>query len=148
MELDNINHLLEKYFEGETSLAEEAQLQDYFASADVAPELEHYRPLFGYFAGSRDIVPEREIILPGKKKGMNWIPAAASVILLLGAGTFAYFNYGSEKPQDLGTYDDPELAYQQTQKALEMLSHHVNSGVKGIEYINTYEQSKNVIFKK
>ncbi|MFY8065226.1 MAG: hypothetical protein ACOVNM_01920 [Flavobacterium sp.] len=48
MALDRIEILLEKYFEAETSIAEEKELKDYFASSDVAPHLEHYKPIFGY----------------------------------------------------------------------------------------------------
>lgn len=149
MELDNIRLLLDRYFEGETTLEEEKTLAAYFASADVADDLLPYRPMFGYFAEAREMEPERTMVLPVKRNRMRWIPAAASVVLLLGAGTFAYFHYEeTPRSQELGTYDDPEVAFQETQKALKMLSHHVNSGVKGMAYIETYEQSKNVIFKK
>jgi len=149
MELDNIRLLLDRYFEGETTLEEEKTLAAYFASAEVADDLVPYRPMFGYFAEAREMEPERTMALPVKRNRMRWIPAAASVVLLLGAGTFAYFHYEeAPRSQELGTYDDPEVAFQETQKALKMLSHHVNSGVKGMAYIETYEQSKNVIFKK
>ena len=48
MELDRIEKLVEKYFEAETSITEEKELKDYFASSDVAPHLEQYKRLFGY----------------------------------------------------------------------------------------------------
>lgn len=151
MELDNIRLLLDRYFEGETTLEEEKILAAYFASDHVAADLVPYRPLFGFFAEARELEPQTEVSLPVKRNRMRWIPAAASVVLLLGAGTFAYLRFETapaKQGQDLGTYDNPEIAYQETQKALKMLSHHVNSGVKGMAYIETYEQSKNVIFKK
>lgn len=149
MELDNIRLLLDRYFEGETTLEEEKILAAFFASADVPADLQPYRALFGFFAEARELEPKTEVSLPVKRNRLRWIPVAASVVLLLGAGTFAYFH--SEKmpsKQELGTYDDPEVAYQETQKALKLLSQHVNSGVNGMAYIETYEQSKNVIFKK
>lgn len=147
MELDNIDNLLDKYFEGETSLAEERILGAYFASANVAPEHEPYRPLFGFFTEARAEEPQREIVLRTKGSYMNVLSLAASVVILLGIGTFAYFNYeGGQK--DLGTFDDPQMAYQETQKALQMLSRHVNTGVEGMQQLQTYEQSKNVIFKQ
>ena len=40
MESHTIEKLVEKYFSGETSIAEEKQLKDYFSSPDVAPHLE------------------------------------------------------------------------------------------------------------
>ena len=44
MALDRIEKLVEKYFEGETSIAEEKELKTYFSSTDVAQHLEQYKP--------------------------------------------------------------------------------------------------------
>lgn len=44
----DIKHLLDRYWEGETSLSEEAAIRDYFATGDVAPEHEHLSSLFMY----------------------------------------------------------------------------------------------------
>ena len=49
MELVKIDYLVEKYFQGETSIAEEKELRSYFSSLDVAPHLEQYKAVFGYF---------------------------------------------------------------------------------------------------
>ena len=50
--------------------------------------------------------------------------------------------------QDLGTYDNPEVALKETQKALALLSTHVNTGIESVNYIREYEDSKQLIFKK
>ena len=70
--------------------------------------------------------------------------------MLLGAGTYAYFNLNEEAKtsKELGTYDDPKEAFEATQKALALLSKNVNAGVEGMEYIQVYEVSKNKIFVK
>ena len=49
MELIKIEYLLEKYFQGETSIAEEKELRTYFSSSDVAQHLEQYKAIFGYY---------------------------------------------------------------------------------------------------
>ena len=49
MELKLVEQLLEKYFQGETTIAEEKQLKAYFSSNDVASHLAKYQSLFGYF---------------------------------------------------------------------------------------------------
>ena len=49
MDYKNINNLLEKYWEGESSLQEEETLKQYFNHGTVAPELEQYQSLFQYF---------------------------------------------------------------------------------------------------
>ena len=50
MELYKIEELIEKYFQGETSIAEEKELTNYFSSSNVAQHLEQYKPMFGYFS--------------------------------------------------------------------------------------------------
>ena len=44
----NIEEVLNRYFEGETSVAEECELRRFFAGADVPDHLSVYRPLFAY----------------------------------------------------------------------------------------------------
>lgn len=45
----HIEELLERYFEGETSAAEERQIRAFFASEEVPEHLAAYKPLFAYF---------------------------------------------------------------------------------------------------
>lgn len=153
MESGKIEILLEKYFEGETTIAEEKELTNYFSSSDVAQHLEQYKPLFGYFSTAKEQLFSQEITplsKPDIKRNRAWLSIAASVVVLLGAGTFTYFNYDNNKAskQDLGTYDDPEVAFRETQKALSLLSQNVNVGVESMEHIQEYQNSKNLIFKK
>ena len=49
--MNNIETLLEQYFEGQTSVEEEATLRQYFSLDSVPEHLEMYRPLFVYFDG-------------------------------------------------------------------------------------------------
>lgn len=149
MELDKIEQLLEKYFDAQTSIEEEKELKKYFSSSDVAQHLQQYKPLFGYTIQARQ--EQFSAVLPlktNKRKSIFWISAAASVIVLLGVSLFTYNHYNQPKSNDLGTFDDPEIAYKETQKALAMISEHVNIGIGSMNYLNEYEQSKNKIFKK
>ena len=149
MVLDRIEKLLEKYFEAETSIAEEKELKDYFASSDVAPPLEQYKPLFGYAVQAKQEQFTATIPLNTKKrKSVVWLSVAASVVVLLGVSLFTFHQYNQPKANDFGTYDDPEVAFRETQKALAMISEHVNKGIGSMQYLNEYEQSKNRIFKK
>lgn len=146
MEFSKIEILLEKYFQGETSIAEENQLRDYFSSSNVAQHLEQYKLLFKYFGQAKEQQLEQEIPPQTKKRIVTWISIAASVVVLLGVGTYVYFNTNTSN-QDLGTYDTPEEAFVATQNALAMLSNHVNVGIKSVEYVQEYENSKQLIFK-
>lgn len=149
MESDKIEILLEKYFQGATSIAEEKELKNYFSSSDVAQHLEQYQSIFGYFATAKEQKSEQPVVLfQQKKRQFTWLSIAASVVVLLGVGTFAYLNHQTKDQDSLGSYDDPEIAFRETQRALSLLSTHVNSGVESVDYIYEYEETKNLIFKK
>ncbi|MRX67712.1 hypothetical protein SAMN06265349_10582 [Flavobacterium resistens] len=152
MELDRIENILEKYFQGETTIAEENELKDYFSSPNVAQHLEQYQPMFGYFSQVKQQKSTQEIPLQTKKRNVAWLSIAASAVVLLGIGTYFFVSEKDTAPavvqSELGTYDNPEEALAATQKALALLSNNVNVGIESVQYINEYEQSKNKIFKQ
>ena len=152
MEFNKIEDLLEKYFQGETSIAEEKELKNYFSSPNVAQHLEQYKPMFGYFSQVKEQKSTQTIPLKTKKQNVAWLSIAASVVVLLGVGTYFYVSEKNAAPAvaqtELGTYDDPEEALAATQKALALLSSNVNVGIESVQYIKEYEQSKNKIFKQ
>lgn len=146
MELNKIEQLLAQYFEGNTTIAEEKGLKDYFTSSQVPPHLKQYQSLFGYFSNEKRIKGKAEYRIPTKESFRNWWSIAASVIVLLSVGTYTIFNYQTKSTNDLGTYEDPEVAFRATQKALSVLSTQVNVGIESVHYINEYEQAKNKVF--
>ncbi|AWI25823.1 hypothetical protein [Flavobacterium pallidum] len=146
MEPHKAAHLLEKYFEGETTIAEEKLLSVYFASADVAPEFEMYKPLFGYFESEKSQQPEITSI--SVKNQNPWLAVAAAAIVFLSIGSFSYLNFQEKPQQDLGTYNSPERAFLETKKALALLSRNVNTGVEGMQHLKAYENTKERIFKQ
>ena len=147
MESSKIEILLEKYFEGQTNSSEENELRNYFSSPNVVPHLEQYKPLFGYFAVAKKEEFKPNIQLQSKRLRVTWLSIAASVVVLLGIGTYVYFNTYANQNQDLGTYNDPEIAFKETQKALALLSYQVNIGIESVHYVEEYQNSKNLIFK-
>ncbi|MDW8849048.1 hypothetical protein SD960_03010 [Flavobacterium sp. MMLR14_040] len=152
MELNRIEDILEKYFQGETTIAEENELKEYFSSPNVAQHLEQYKPMFGYFSQVKQQKSTQNIPLKTKKRNVAWISIAASVVVLLSIGTYFYVSEKNTAPvvaqSELGTYDNPEEALKATQKALALLSNNVNVGIESVQYIKEYEQSKNKIFKQ
>lgn len=147
MELNRIEKLLKNYFEGETNIAEEQELKNYFASENVAPNFKQYQSVFGYFSETKNEKFTKEIVIQNKKKNTIWLSIAASVTILLGVGIFGYLNMETKTTGELGTYEDPEVAFRETQKALNMVSENINVGIKSVEYVNEYHESRNLIFK-
>lgn len=147
MELRTIELLLDKYFDAATTTAEENQLKEYFASPVVAPHLQQYKPMFGYFAKESAHEFDKALPLKTKRHYAKWISVAASLVLMMGM-LFYFNNQPVSQDNDLGTYNDPEVAFRETQKALNMVSKNVNVGVNSMNYIGEYEKSRKTIFKE
>ncbi|WP_130736539.1 hypothetical protein [Flavobacterium sp. J27] len=146
MELKLVEILVEKYLEGTSSIAEEKQLKAYFSSNEVAPHLVQYKPLFSYFNNQKEEQFTKTLPLQAKRQSyVKWISVAASVVVLLGTVHYFYNNDNSET--ELGTYSNPEKAFVETQKALEMLSEEVNHGVESVAILKEYDKTKKTIFK-
>ena len=100
--------LLDRYFEGETTLAEEQALAGYFADPEnVAPELRQYAPLFAYWAQERAVQPDnlapfRPPVVRRRLAISYSMAAAIAACLLLIAGWFLLPQLG-DKTQLAGT---------------------------------------------
>ncbi|MBL4642933.1 MAG: hypothetical protein JKY44_05005 [Flavobacteriaceae bacterium] len=142
MELSKIEQLLEKYLNAETSLQEEATLKNYFSTGDVAPHLQEYESMFGYFAISRAETSAKPIQLNTKKKNWKWLSVAASVALLVSV----YFGSNIIKGDDGMTLEQQEQ-YAQVKDVLKMLSSNLNKGNEAMASLYVYEDTVNKIFK-
>lgn len=52
---NNIDQILEKYWQGESSLQEEQILKEYFASGDIDTKHAKMAPMFGYFKAQQEV---------------------------------------------------------------------------------------------
>ena len=146
MEHDKIATLLERYFDGATTIDDEKQLTNYFSSDNVSQEFEQYIAMFNYFESEKKSVYKGEINLKSNKKPI-WLSMAAAIVLLCGLGTYYYMNNNfASQENDLGTFKSPEIAFAETQKALQLLSSNVNVGINSVAYIDEYQNTKNKIF--
>jgi len=137
MELYKIEQLLEKYLNAETSLQEEATLKNYFSTGDVAPHLQEYESMFGYFAISKAETSAKPIQLNTKKTNWKWLSVAASVAILVSV----YFGSGPS---------DDEIAraqYAEVMSTLKLLSTNLNKGNEAMANLYVYENTVNKILK-
>lgn len=147
MELDKIEKLLEKYLEASTTIAEEKELHLYFSLPNVAQHLEQYSAIFSYYKQAEQEKNTIPFAIPSKKDSFNWYSIAAALVVSIGIITFLMVNKPQEKAvANLGTFKSPEEAFQETQKALLVLSNHVNTGIEGVNYVAEYQKSKERIF--
>ncbi|MFV0538379.1 MAG: hypothetical protein ACK5M3_13580 [Dysgonomonas sp.] len=94
--MNDIDKLLEKYFEGETSLDEEQILRDYFLQTKIEDRHKVYKPIFNFFSEEK-----KEAIAPIPKKKINpsffrWMGIAASILLIAGIWSLFYTPNGKE----------------------------------------------------
>jgi len=138
MELANIEKLLEKYLSAETTIAEEKELKNYFSKGNVAPHLEEYETLFGYFSTSKNERFTKTIQLKTKRVNWKWLSVAASIVLLVSVYT------GYQKNQERKA----EKVMADTQMALGMLSANLNKGTAAVAHLQQFETTKNKVFKQ
>lgn len=146
MELNKIEKLLERYDEGETSLAEEKLLREYFLKNNVPEHLRNYKLIFGFSAlQSEKRLGSKPVMKSGNKR-YAWTSIAAILIVALG---MFFFNDSSRNlnENDLGTISDEELALQKTKETLNMVSQLMNEGKSDLVYLKEFNNTKNKIIK-
>jgi hypothetical protein len=145
MEIQEVKKLLEKYYEGLTSLEEEARLYAYFKQENIPDYLMAEKEMFLYYTTEKgeeypaDLSAEINEMMDrlenkpntGSKqfsKYLYWISGVAASLLLI---ISSYFFLKSPALED--TYDNPELAYQETKKVLLYVSSKLNKGTLPVE---------------
>ena len=114
MEENNIHKLLERYWQGETSLEEERLLRDFFSGDSVPDELKSYKPLFIWKNRQKAILATPVRLSTPRKPVMRYFyPAmkiAASVLIVLMFGIGVYTHYRQEQfMEQLFSDSSPEM---------------------------------------
>ena len=122
MELNNIESLLEKYEEGQTTLQEEAQLKHYFTTETVAPHLEVYRSLFTYFVLDKQLSYSKTFTSDTRNSNKyRWFASAAVVTIM-----FSAFMTLTSKDEFIKLSNEEQFAYNETLKAFDLISNHMH----------------------
>ena len=92
-DIERAERLIEKFFDGETTLAEEKWLYRLFGRRDLPEQLRRYRPMFAAF-GSMPADGERKArIVAMFRRAVS----ATAVVLLLVAGMALYSDYHEDR---------------------------------------------------
>ena len=145
----HIEALLERYYDAQTSEAEEQRLKDFFLHEEVPAHLQAEKEMFLQLQATD--VPEgleerlsQSIDRWGKKHRtlrLQWIGSiAASLLLLFGAGWYL------QEPPRKDTCATPEEAYMEAQKALVLFSTALNKGMKQMDVLQETTERVEKIF--
>ena len=149
MEQSRKEELLRKYENGESNLQEEKELKDYFKNNPEVSD-ENLTHVFNYYEAQKLVDLNVPINLKQKSRKDVWLGLAASLVLVFGL-LFVLLQNKQELPSDslvLKTSNNPEEVLKETQKALALLSVHVNTGIGSVRYLKEYQKSKDKIFKE
>jgi hypothetical protein len=148
----DIARLLEKFYAAETTLREEKSLKEYFASGDFPEDLQAEADYFDYLQEARqEGAQKRPIVFMEPKREQKvraWIRplmAAASLILIISVAGIIY-QQQSRRANDmmvLQSEEDMDLAYQETKKALLMISGQLKKGEAGVQELSHFDQAVN-----
>ena len=144
MKTEEVKQLLQKYFDGESTIEEEKSLESYFSSENVNEEVKKYS---GFFEGiselsraeiSDNIEEDLMSCLIEKQSGEKtkyrriWQAIsgiAASIIII--AGGMLLFRQNEQPFKD--TFDNPQIAYAYAEQTLGYISTKYNKGLEGFE---------------
>jgi hypothetical protein len=158
--LENIRTLLERFYQGDSSLEEERQLEEFFASGNVPEEFMADRELFQSFGSLEENIQvpsglKQQIIegidrearreKQGKRLSLYSMSGLAAGILALVA-VYLFFLKDNEPvllagQEMIDTYEDPLLAYEEARQTLAFVSEKMNMGTSELEHVRKVARS-------
>lgn len=162
MDSERIEGLLEKYWRGETSLEEEAQLHQYFRQTPAPDALKEAAMLFRYFGNEKnkrltdasfDASVIKKVRYPSKGRiatlVFNTMRIAAGIIVLVLAVWLVRMELRKSVPDEMAdTYDDPKMAFEETKKALMMISRSFSTAEEQAKKINLFNEAQQDLKKE
>lgn len=157
MDSKQVEQLLEKYWNCETSLEEEKQLRDFFRGEAVPESMKEAAELFRYFEGQQ----QEQISEPNFDKTIrvklqshrppakvmklmfNTLRIAAGLVVVVAATYFVRQEIRKSYPPEVAdTYSDPKLAFEETKKALLMISKSFGKAKKEVSKVKLFNEAE------
>ncbi|WP_295123875.1 hypothetical protein [uncultured Chitinophaga sp.] len=165
MDYNKVRALVAKYWACETTEEEEAELRQFFAShTEVLPEdLREAAPMFQYFHAAAsleldfpeldvNIFAQQEIVKPAAKIirpfWHDWMKVAAILVMAFGVG-YSIHQFEEKRNMPIAmskdTFDDPEKAFEETQRALAIIAKNMDKGTKQMEKLSYFNDAVNKV---
>lgn len=149
MDLKEINILLQKFFDGETTLEEEQQLARFFREEEIPLEWEAYRNFFVAeeelasvsYPGFDDQVMEHILEHEHQEKNRyRWLwQTVTSVAAVLIVALLAV-NYFQSETKWKDTYKDPQQAYAEATKTIRYVAGKYQKGLAQLEPVRKIDR--------
>lgn len=161
MDFNNMEELLKKYWNCETTLEEEKQLREFFAGNNIPDQWKETAAMFRYFdevkkKSLNDLAFDGQVLrsINTTKEGRikrlvyNTMRIAAGLAVVIAATWFIRTEIRSSMPQEVvDTYDDPKMAFEETKKALLMISKSFGTAEEQTRKINMFNEAQEEIQK-
>ncbi len=158
MDYQKIDALLEKYWQGETTVAEEAQLRQFFSEEDPPARLRPVAALFQYYETPPQLdeaFDERVLSQLHKQNRASMWPnmlKVAAVVVLFLLGGFWWSQTYDDSPDPVvavaapsDTYEDPEQAYREAKQALLLVSTLMNEGTQHLTKLEEFDEAQQTV---
>lgn len=159
MDFERIDRLIEKYWACETSLEDEKELKEFFQNNEVSDKYREAAAVFGYFAEQRNVESNESLEKAAinkfeqKPKGVvrhmfyNISRIAAGLIVIAVATFLIREEYlKSDRPDPvLDSFNDPMVAFEETKKALMLISENFGKGKREAQKINMINEATELV---
>lgn len=158
MDYNQLEALIKKYWDCETTLEEEDRLREWFRTHEVPERFNDTAKLFGYFDEQKQKATGQQFdaqlakVLGAKPKGkpvslwQTTLRIAAGIAVVVAAVFFIREEF--KKTHDLATIEDPQKALEETKKALMMISRGFNQAEQEAKKINVLNEAQDKVLRE
>ncbi len=152
MDYKHIKDLLNQYFEGNTSIADEQELRSFFNNKERIPaDLEYGKALFSFIKDEKNISYNNSI--NNKKSHSRLLYYISGIAASLFLGIFLYIIKPEPKNKIIYAYingkpiTDKNIATNYSKQALLAISQNLDRGTKNLDYLGQLNKIETLIKK-
>lgn len=157
MDYNQLEALIKKYWDCETTLEEEERLREWFRTHEVPERFKETAGLFSYFDEQKQKAAgenfDKQLVTklraPQGKRVNLWQTTVriAAGIAVVAAAVFFMQQEIRNKP-DMAAIEDPQRAFEETKRALMMISKGFNSAEEQAKKINILNEAEDKVKAK